>query len=179
MPRDRLTGSLQSYTIACKQLNQGLASGPGRLQLRSRHCQDTEICVDGHHGPPGYTRPVATCVGTMYFVRMLERGNNGPLSDIFATGKSELEGFRNLEGLTASMMLSQSDKKTPLEVGAFHAKAGGAPDGTAVQEGQCKDCLDLETARFAKGTNSLEFDATILTAGALSGILWLSLMGVG
>ena len=84
------------------------------------------------------------------------------------------------------MVVSQPDGNTPLEVDKFtmqplvaHDNTGTGDERTAVTPGvqsQCRDCMELETQQFVKGTERLKAQATLLTTGAAAGILWLALL---
>ena len=83
------------------------------------------------------------------------------------------------------MVVSQPDGNTPLEVDRFAVQPVVAPDhlgtdgyGNAAISGvqsQCRDCMELETQQFVKGTEGLRAQARLLTTGAAAGILWLAL----
>ena len=84
------------------------------------------------------------------------------------------------------MVVSQPDGSTPLEVDRFAVEPvigtgqlGTNGGGTAVVAGvqsQCRDCMELETQQFVRGTEGLRAQATLLTTGAAAGILWLALV---
>ena len=92
------------------------------------------------------------------------------------------EGQLPLDGAMASVVVSKGDGLTPVEVKMFDVEArisadgaGGASDTGEKrwQSKKCTDCLDLETDAFAKGTDLLRMQTTLLTTGAVAGILWL------
>ena len=132
---------------------------------RSGRCNGDEICVNGLDRQHGQRSP-ASCVRTDYFTRMISNsgkpaGERAPLSD--------------LEGKRAQMVVSKLDGTTPLEVDRFDVKTFNAT-GNTVQTKECHDCLQLKTDTFGPDTNSLKAEATMLTTGAVAGILWLAVM---
>ena len=182
-PEPGKPGSMQAYVTFCHRIVEaydpwtGLPDGQADVpSYRNGHCRDDEICVNGL-GPTKSTsgHRMATCVGVEYFTRMISY-NQGNKS----RQKTELEGSR------ASMVVSQPDGNTPLEVDTFavepiaaadHLGADGEGAATVHSlQSKCRDCVELETQQFAKGTEGLRAQATLLTTGAAAGILWLAVL---
>ena len=180
------TGSMQAYRTFCHRIIEDYDPWTGESNgtfahvpsFKYGHCQDNEICVNGlgaQEAPSGHR--VATCVSIEYFTRMIQysqdRGNGS---------RSQTA----LEGSMASMMVSKPDASTPLEVDNFAVEPVIATDhmgadgegATAVQSvwSRCRDCVELETQQFEKGTEGLTARATLLTTGAAAGILWVFLL---
>ena len=63
-----------------------------------------------------------------------------------------------------------------LDIGAWNSAARRGK-GT-VQRKSCMNCLDLETDLLRPNTDSLRVEATLMSTGAVAGILWLA-MGAG
>ena len=77
------------------------------------------------------------------------------------------------------MLVSKPDQSTPIEVDTFDVEAEVAGNGDTASPGtvdKCRDCMDLETQQFKKGTESLKAGATMLSTGAIAGVLWLAVM---
>ena len=89
-------------------------------------------------------------------------------------GKSagERPPLLDLEGKRAQMVVSQVDGTTPLEVDTFDVETLNAT-GNAVQSKKCRDCLELKTDTFGPDIDGLKAEVTLLTTGAIAGILWL------
>ena len=139
------------------------------LATRTGHCKDDEICVDGlgrgggsRHGP----HAVASCVSRQYFIRMIHNAGKPA---------GERESLTNLGGKQTRMMVSKADGNTPMEVDKFDVMAVDAV-GEAVQSNQCRDCMELKSDTFEPSTKGLKAEATLLTAGAAAGILWLAVL---
>ena len=139
------------------------------LKTRTGHCNNDEICVDGlgrgggsRYGP----HSVASCVSTQYFVRMIRNAGK-------PTG--ERQPLLDLGGKQARMVASKADGTTPLEVDTFGVVAVDAM-GEAVQSNKCRDCMELKTDKFEPKTDGLKAQATLLTTGAVAGILWLAVL---
>lgn len=142
------------------------------------HCRDNEICVDGLGADRSLSgHLVASCVSTEHFVRMVGYGSNS----------GNKTGLRtSLVGGKANMMISEPDGTTPVEVDTLLIEpviatdhSGPTPERlTAAHSAQskCRDCVDLRTEQFEKGTEGLRTQATLLTTGAAAGIMWLALL---
>ena len=173
-------GSLQRYTIICRdtfvvvdnvevpvrnnpRLTYAAAVGDtstSRQETHQRdgHCHKNEICVPGL-GMEVSGKRMASCVPTEYFVKYINWGNN-----------HRQEGF-DLEGKIASMVVSQQDETTPMEVDtlAVDTKTNG------VGQNRCRDCVELKTVPFEADTNNLRFQTKLLTVGTMAGVLWLAI----
>ena len=175
-------GSLQRYTIVCREtfaMVNGVETAvkndlyhtyaaiigapPRSRQQTSRrdgHCDRDEICVDGLGIEASMRgKRMASCVHTEYFINYISWGNDR---------QQDLD----LEGKMASMVVSQEDGTTPIEVDTLEADAETAG---AVQTSRCRDCVDLKTDFFEANTNNLRFQTKLLTAGAMAGVLWLAI----
>lgn len=143
------------------------------------HCRDTEMGIEGRGGPKSQSpsgRPMATCVRTDFFIRF----DYNPKPE----NRSRLQ--TELAGSVASMMISKADGNTPVEVDTFAVEPvaaadqqGASGEGTSAvhrARSRCRDCVELETQQFEKGTEALKAQATLLTTGAAAGILWLALL---
>ncbi len=183
-PEHDKPGSLQRYTIVCvhstviindhefpteNSLWLGFANAVGAVPVhrytttqRDGHCNDDEICVPGLGKERSRSGKVmASCVGTEYFVKYINWGENQRQS-------------LDLEGKTASMVVSRLDGTTPVEVDTFEADTETTIGG-AVQTRRCRDCMELQTDRFAADTEGLKLGTRLLTAGAMAGVLWLAI----
>ena len=176
-------GSLQRYTIVCRYTyltyDDAEVAVPNDLRLtyaaivggatasrietkrRDGHCQKDEICVPGL-GIEASTsgKRMASCVRTEYFIKYINWGNN-----------NRQQGL-DLEGKMASMVVSQQDGTTPIEVDTLAADTETAG---AVQTNRCRDCVELETDPFEANANNLRFQTKLLTAGTMAGVLWLAI----
>ena len=87
--------------------------------------------------------------------------------------------MKELEGKRLSMVASKPDQSTPMEVDTFNVEADVADNGDTKDPGpgdSCRDCMELESQQFKKGTKGLKAEARMLTTGAVAGVLWLAIM---
>ena len=177
-PEHNKAGSLQSYIIICNVVvpvfdtaedgeiavhigfipNQAIES-----RLRNGHCAKNEICVPGlGAGISRSGRRMASCVSTQFFVKYINSGNNGQ------------QGF-DLGGMSASMVVGQLDGTTPMEVDTFEIDAE-TNTGRTMQKKTCRDCMELKSGQFGSETEALKVETTLLTTGAMAGVLWLAIL---
>ena len=181
-PETWVLGTLQRYTVVCESSpiiwmdDQGnTATRPGHIVERSAHCEDDEICITT------YRRTAeANCVKTIYFTRMMGTWS-GVVSPSDLVGTTAEDDTQNalafdLNDLSASMIVSDRNGSTPIEVDTFQAEAGVSGDVKSTQVKKCRDCLDLETEKFRPDTDFLKTDVRLLTTGAAVGIFWLAIM---
>ena len=173
-PEDNKTGSLQSYTIICHVVVPLLDAAGAPIsrfvpiqtvasRTRDGHCEDHEICVPGlGAGRSRSGRRMASCVRTEYFVNYISWGDH------------RQQGL-HLGGTQASVVVSQPDETTPMEVAAFRVDAE-TTSMSSVQKNTCRDCLELETDQFRPRTEGLKVQTTLLTTGAMAGVLWLAII---
>ena len=182
-PQDHKAGSLQSYTTVCgtyeigmqenSRSNYDIDDAPSihwSHNFRSGHCAADEICVDGfgeqEFGEPqsgsGSRTAMASCVRTEYFIKYINWGKNE-------------QGDLALEGTSANLVASQLDLQTPMEVDTFKIDAD-ISNHTSGTEKKFRDCMKLRTDRFGPDTEGLKIETTLLSAGAMAGILWIALL---
>ena len=182
-PQDNKAGSLQSYTVVCGTYEIGMPENSSSEydiddapsihwshRFRSGHCAADEICVDGFgeqefaepHQGLGSRTAMASCVRTEYFIKYIN------------WGKHEQENLA-LEGTSANIVASQLDLQTPMEVDTFKIDAD-ISNHTSGTEKKCRDCMKLRTERFGPDTEGLKIETTLLSAGAMAGILWIALL---
>lgn len=80
----------------------------------------------------------------------------------------------SLGGITMYTAVSEEDQCTPLPLDKLNVAA--LAGNTNVQNKTCVDCVDMSTDRFGPKTDSLKVQATLLTTGAMAGILWLGFL---
>ena len=204
-PTNAHPGSLQAYTIICHSVvpqrdpltGQPLTGGgfipPQTIASRRRdgHCHDDEICVPGlGAGRSRFGRRVATCVRRGLFVELVSwsAGGGGERSKV---GEGVGEGGGVVEAgeqggfgdaVQASMVMSRTDESTPVEVAGFEVDAvettaeADGKNGVVRKTSRCRDCLELETKRLGPGVEALKVQTTLLTTGAVAGVLWLAVV---
>ena len=130
-------------------------------------CEEDEICINGLSRRTGYSA-MARCVNKDDFRMMSGDG-----------GDSSVE----LGNRMASVVLSRYDGSTPLGVGsmeAAYAESGPVPPPKEADFHQpdrtCEDCFELITPRSAPKTDNLKIEASLVTAGAIGGVLWLAVL---
>lgn len=122
------------------------------------------MCVDGF-GP----EQIASCVYT------------GLFDDFLIDKDGNIKGMMHGEVFDvakAHAILSKSDKKTLIETESMSVEAWGdsvALAKGAVQTKTCRHCADLETDVLPLNTDSLRVEATLMSTGAIAGIIWLAL----
>ena len=121
---------------------------------------------------------MATCVSSEYFVQMIGHGR--------ASGNKTRPRI-SLDGRMASMMISKPDGNTPIEADTMVAQPWLAtdyvndPDAEGLSlahsmQTKCRDCVELETQQFEKGTAGLKTQVKLLTTSAAAGVIWLTLL---
>ena len=143
---------------------------------RDGHCSSDEVCINGGSlAEGGFEDHVglkyAYCVKRIAFYSVSAKSPLG-----LKLNKQNL--VNDLEGKRLSMIVSKKDMSTPLEMDTLNVEVEGAGSGSGEAGGidKCRDCMDLETEQFRKGTDSLKAQARMLTTGAVAGVLWLALM---
>lgn len=163
-------------------------------------CAPSEICIDGRGDGNHYDgrkmrrvsdAQLAFCVGTDLFVDIAETAlteaqqpSSSSSSSTKSTTKSKPFSFAELpalEGERASMVFSDKDAKTPVEVQEMDLLAGkgnsaGAPPQKV--QGSCADCVDLFSGKFEPGTDALKAEATVMGVGsaAAAAVLWIAIV---
>ena len=154
-PEDGVAGSLQKWTIYCHlswDLPVWLAAN------RDGYCEDYEYCVDGFDfNAYNQLTHVALCVNRAEYLHYQEP----------ASSRTEIE----FGGRRANVMVSKSDKTTPLEVDSLTVQAG-----LLDQSRKCRDYVELSTDIFQADTERLKTEVELLTTGAVTGIMLLALM---
>lgn len=92
---------------------------------------------------------------------------------LFSRGNNDQKEI-DLEGMSASMMLSQRDASTAMEADAFNLNVETNAD-TNTQKRLCRDCMELTSDPIGADTDALTVEVTLLTTGAMAGVLWLAI----
>ena len=203
--------SLQSWTKTCYRFvtqydMAGVPNGSNLRQYdRDGHCAPEEVCMNtvgqSIAGKPGPR--MAMCVAKSEFQATIDRTksgferfldlalkifkrSDGPLKQEKNDGGGDegngsSTGVEGGHGSIVSLVMSQIDGGTPIEVDTFEVGAWTDADRQmgdkkAVQSKKCRDCLDLEIDKLAPDPEHLKLEATMLTAGAIAGILWVGIM---
>ena len=169
---------MQRYTVFCREILQppnGYRPGQPTHddvapQIPQTHgeagsCDDDEICVNGLYRRTGYSA-VARCVKQEDF-RILADDS----------GDSNVQ----LGNRMASVVLSREDASRPLgagSMGAAYAESGQVltREEMELQSQTCQDCFELNTPRLAEETDKLKVEASLVTAGAVAGVVWLAVL---
>ena len=144
------------------------------LVRQDSFCHPDEVCINGL-GPGSAAfqgRQWATCVKKSFFN---DETMYGPGSQTI----SDIQTLVDDHASTAYMVMSDADSLTPREVKTYDLTSWIDdyidPDGN-IKHNKCRECVDLKTDRFAAHTKALRAEATLLTAGAATGILWLGFL---
>ena len=170
-PRDNEEASLQAYGFTCRQIVNHWRAITGEYlgmvpayRTRNGHCKPMEVCVDGFA-----SKRIASCVhNSLFDDYMIDKDGNikGMLSgEIFDVSK-------------AYAVLSKKDLSTPMETDSMGIGSWVASSSLAkgsVQTKTCRDCVELETDTLQPTPDSFKLEATLLSTGAMAGILWLFL----
>jgi len=170
-PDDEEEGSLSSFAYTCRRTVAHFRGITGEYlgrrpayRTRKGQCDSSELCVDGFG-----SRTIASCV------------HAGLFDDFTLDKNGRIKGMVNGEVFDVSKAhaaLTGSDQFTPLEtkamdIGAWINSASLAKD--SVQTKKCRNCVELGTDMLQPAPDSLKVEATLLTAGAVAGVLWLVL----
>ena len=174
---DGVAGSMQKYITYCKEMSSQIVDEDGAYRIWHEppvlgevgYCQEDEICMNGLWRRTGFSA-VARCV------------KKDDFKMIFGDGADSHVALGNR---LASMVLSRYDGLTPLGVGSMEAAyAESGPVDPSKSESfeekpdsACKGCFELSTPKSAPETDNLKIEASLITAGALGGVLWLALSG--
>ena len=152
---------LQSWSITCS--NQAGVD----LPPRTGYCNADEVCINSVPSTRslGEARLMAKCISQHSFNRIA----SGESIDSSLDEEGILEAW---DSMMMGMVVSMTDGSTPMEVDTFDIEAGINPDGTARQSKTCRDCMDLQTDKFAAGTKLLDVQTKLMSAGL--GMLWLA-----
>ncbi len=121
-------------------------------------CFSDEICMDGIFKDRGYPA-LASCVTEEDFV------------------EDENEDL-DLGGLNAKITVTNLGSRRPVTMRKMEIKAAG-PDSSAsssrTNHKTCGSCSDLAAGPLTPDVESLKVEASLMTAGAVAGILWIAL----
>ncbi len=166
--------AMQQYVYNCKHMETTYSQATGAVigsrpvfRLRDGHCANDEMCVQIHS-----PNSMAACV-KVYLFDDFQIDKNGIVRGMLGGS------FFSLDDMQMYASMSESDAKTVVELSRLEVDAWNGPesvDKAAAQSFRCRNCVDLNTGSFDADTNSLKVQATLLTSGAMTGILWLGLM---
>ena len=170
-PQDDKESSLQAYSYTCRKVVEHWSVMTGEYlgrrpayRTRQGHCEPIEMCVDGFA-----PNSIASCVHTSLFDDyMIDK--DGQIKGMLSGKIFDVE--------TAYAVVSKMDKSTPMGVDSLRIGAWMESSVLAkgsVQSKKCRNCVELETDKLRPDTDSLKVEATLLSTGAVAGILWLAL----
>ena len=166
--------SMQKYIYTCRRTDNTYSAITGNVigsrpvyRIRDGHCEDDEICVTSHA-----PRLIASCVKVWLFddFHIDKDGHVRPMlgGEIFS-----------LDNLMVYAAVSESNARKAVELSSLGVDAwntGETVDNKAVQSEKCRNCMEVSTDTLEPKTDSLRVEATLMTTGAMAGILWLGLM---
>lgn len=164
--------SMQAFMYVCEKVvdlwrystGEYLGRGPVQEHFKGE-CQPTEFCVDRFGD-----KQIASCVHTSLF------------DDFQFEKDGTIKGMLNQEIFDVGQAWAAISNKDPenaavtarkLRIGAWNS-ASMAMKGK-MQSKSCVNCMELETDLLKPDTDSLRLEATLMSAGAIGGILWLAL----
>ena len=124
-------------------------------------CYADEMCIDGVFEKQGYPQ-LASCV--------LE-------DDFEENDDDEFEEEILRTGHTARVTVTSLDGRAPVRMRKLDiaaARRGGPNRGT--WQKACVGCFALEMDSLAPNTDSLKVEASLMTVGAMAGILWVAVL---
>ena len=170
-----IEGSMQRYTVYCREptpqinwydgdLPNGMVHAPPTVGEQGS-CYPDEICINGLWRRTGYSA-VARCVKQDDFKILLGGG-----------GESDVQ----LGNRMASVVLSREDGSRPLgagSMGAAYAESGQVMtrEEMSDMDQMCHNCFELATQKSTPDTDSLKVEASLATAGAVLGVMWLAVL---
>ena len=124
-------------------------------------CWEDEVCVDGIFAQKGYPA-LASCV----------------LEEDYKEEDDE-DASQRLGGSSAQITVTALDHRVPVkmrQLGIEAAKRGNRNAGSSSMETikECVDCFQLTTDALAPDTDTLKIEASVMTAGALTGVIWMT-----
>ena len=167
-PQD-LKAPLQAFEYSCSKTvnywhaltNQYMGQRPA-VRTRKARCSKEELCVDGFG-----TRRIASCV------------HNELFSDFTSDKNGQVRGMTNGEVFDAKKMytvMALQDQSVAIKARKLGIDvSGGQGKGGTTQSKNCVNCVDLETDLLEPGMDSLKIEATLMSTGAVAGVLWLAL----
>lgn len=170
---DGVAGSMQRYITYCREEPESIDDdGPYRIWREppvlgeAGSCENGEVCINGLRTQIG-DNSVARCIKQDGFKVIHGDRGDSPVG---------------LANLRASMVLSRYDGETPEKVDSMaYAESGPVDPALMATFGginkTCEDCFELVTQKSAPKTENLKIEASLMTAGALGGILWVALSG--
>ena len=169
-------GSLQRYVYTCRgnipqpSATTGVQGGVhGILRLRAGYCEDLEICQDVRTENPAIV--TASCVQTELFDEWTttKDGKLRPMID-----GAIFDPVISMYGVMSKVNTHKSIELDTFQVDTWAGQGDAAGGQTQIKK--CRDCNEIQTDVLAPGTDSLKVEATLLTAGAMAGVLWLTLL---
>ena len=172
-PDEDEDAALGAYVYTCRKVvehwratGEYMGFAPA-YQSRHGRCEPNEVCVEGFG-----TQQIASCVHTSLF------------DDYTIDKNGRIRGMLNGEVFDVAKawaVISKTDQSTAMTskrmgIATWNSAALGGR-GT-VQSKRCRNCADLETDVLAPDMDSLRLEATLMSTGAVAGILWLA-MGAG
>ena len=165
----------QAFVFTCRKVvdqfrmttGEYLGRGPIEQSFPGR-CQPDELCVDGFGDAK-----IASCVHTALF--------DDYMIDKDGTVKGMLQGEIFDVGKAWAVIMKKDPENAPLKARKLGIDAwnnAALPRDRKTQRKTCVNCAEVETELLQPEINSLRLEATLMTAGAVGGILWLA-MGAG
>lgn len=175
-PDDPIFGSQIAFSWTCRRMEDrwhaqtGVYLGRRPTYLTfTGECEETDLCVD-----TTIVKHLATCVKKSFF----DDGDDGLRTDKGGRVRGMRDG-RYFDVAEAHAAITGTDQKTPMESKSMDIsawKSSAALSKASVQTKKCRNCVELETDKLKPNIDSLKVEATLLSAGAVTGILWLSLI---
>ena len=171
-----IDGSMQRYVFTCRWNNPQPsttigAQGVGRpmYRLRAGHCEDSEICQDVRTDNPLIV--TASCVLADAFEEwtVTKDGRLKPM-----VNGAIFDPVISMYGVMSQISTNKSLEMDTFEIDTWAGQVDAI--GGQMQTKKCRDCTEIRTDPLAPGTDSLKVQATLLTAGAVAGVLWLTLL---
>ena len=122
-------------------------------------CYPDEICIDGIFKDRGYPS-LASCVTEEDFV-------------------DDEDITEDLGGLNARVTVTALDAREPvrmrnLEIKAARGRGSSSRAGSSSRQ-HCGQCSDLSAGPLAADVDSLKVEASLMTAGAMAGVIFIAL----
>ena len=172
-PPDR-PGITRQYRIYCRD-------GHTISLHRAGVCGRKEMCFDSWGGQPDARHGVARCIPrTLFRWDSVDEDDDSEENDSEEDNSGHIGGEKRrkldrgyaLGGKQASVVISQADASTPVEVDRLEVNAVGKNPSIKT----CQDCFEIRTKQLAPNTTELNVQASLISAGTVAaGVMWIAL----
>ena len=170
-PNDDEDAVLGAYVYTCRKIVDHWRATTGEYlgqipayQTRSGRCEPNEICVDGFGD-----KQIASCVHSSLF------DDYTIDKDGMIKGMLQGEVFDVAKAWAAVTDKAQTKTLSSKRLGIGAWNSASMNGRGRVKRKGCRECVELETDVLPPDVDSLRVESTLMSTGAIAGILWLAL----